>query len=238
MNIHVAVISHARPHSVAKMQELVDVDLTWYVGHGEGKEYMEAGAKHVIESGGLCPSRNRALRDAFRQGKTCVQLSDDLSAVKFILENGAVREAVSFSEVLDYMEKELSKTLYRLAGVAPTPNAFYFHKPFSDDLFIVGDFIMVRPCNLFFDENLMLKEDYDYTLQHFNRYGGALRFNAILATFAHRSNKGGAVEYRTSDREKEAISYLFSKHPGRFRMNPRRPDEILLAKAPRKKAKV
>lgn len=232
--MHIAIISHARPQNVPKIQAITGLNVWWYVGYGEKHDYELHGAKNVVESGGLMASRNLALEHAFLDGQqTCVQISDDLSKLKFLINKegkNIVTSELSFQNALGYMEHELNKTPYKLAGVAPTPNAFFYHKEFSANLFIVGDFIMIKPTELRFDENLSLKEDYDYTVQHLKTYGGVLRCNRILATFAHRTNKGGAVEYRTAEKEQQNIAYLMAKHPDEFRLNPLRPNEILLKK--------
>lgn len=96
----------------------------------------------------------------------------------------------------------------------------------------MGDFILVHPCKLFFDEQMKLKEDYDYTMAHIYEFGGVARCNAILAHFAHRSNAGGAVDFRTAEREQEAIAHLKKKWGAYIQDNPKRPNEILL-KLPR-----
>lgn len=237
MSFHIAIISHHRPKNVPRVQAITGEDVTWYVGKGEAEDYKMFGAKNVVEGGGLCASRNLALHNAFygfSEPRTCVELSDDFTGLKFlqVIEGKKVGASIGFHIALEYMQLELDKTPYKLAGVAPTPNAFYYHSEFSTNLFVVGDFIMVKPCDLWFDTKLRLKEDYDYTVQHIERYGGALRMNKVLATFSHRTNKGGAVDYRTTELEQETISYLMGKHPDSFRLNPRRKNEILLIKNP------
>lgn len=50
----------------------------------EVAEYRRGGAGEVLHGGGLCASRNLGLKYAQRRGKMCVQLSDDVSGVKFM----------------------------------------------------------------------------------------------------------------------------------------------------------
>lgn len=195
-------------------------------------QYIAAGAERVIQVGSLCESRNTVLVDAFKEGKIAVEVSDDLKAVKELLMVGAKKTGVERrpGEVLEEMIKEFKTVPFKLAGVAPTPNPFYYHKHRSTNLFIIGDFMMVKPTHLRFDENLKLKEDYDYTVQHIKEYGGVYRFNDIFMTFSHYTNAGGVVGYRNEEKEKEAIDYLMKKHPGAFRLNPKRKNEILMNK--------
>jgi hypothetical protein len=57
---------------------VLDEDVLWVVGRGEADAYRRAGARRVVEGGSLCASRNRALDEAARARRLCVQLSDDL----------------------------------------------------------------------------------------------------------------------------------------------------------------
>src|SRR5271154_798632 len=78
LNLYTAVFSHGRSDAVAEVNSYLGCEATWYVGEGERKDYLRAGAKRVVASGNLPVSRNTALDDAWRTGSTCVQISDDL----------------------------------------------------------------------------------------------------------------------------------------------------------------
>lgn len=231
---HIAIISHLRPKNVPKVSMVLG-NVHWYVGEGEAQSYKNQGAEFVIESGGLCRSRNHAIDDAQAAGKICVEFSDDFSSFKeaYILDKTGQKKArpIGVATAIDRVYDSMVEVGAKYGGVAPTANPFFFHedKPISTKNFIVGDFILIdKDTPLRFDENMFLKEDYDYTLQHLKEYGVVARDNSILATFAHRTNKGGAVAFRTSEREQEAISYLKNKWPENIRDNARRPDEILM----------
>ena len=229
---YVGVISHRRAANVPRMQALCG-GMTWYVGEGEAQSYADQGAAEVVESGGLCRSRNAVLDDAFAVGLPAVELSDDMAKIEWATSSRST-VPMPFDRAAAYMLGVAEKAGARLAGAAPTANAFYFNpkRPVHLQAFIVGDFIAVRPTDLRFDEDLRLKEDYDYTLQHLMEYGRIARCNAILAHFAHRSNKGGAVAYRTPALEQETIRALRERWPGMIKDNPRRQDEILLDLSP------
>jgi hypothetical protein len=229
-NVFRAIISHARPANVAAMLSIAGPGATWYVGSGEAQAYRNAGASQVIEAGGLCESRNRALKDAWSRGQPCLQLSDDLKRIK-LAQPGVKPVAITLDQALDRMLGALSLTHARLAGVAPTANAFYYQpkKPISTRAFCVGDMILVLPCELLFDPACALKEDYDYSMQHLKAFGVVARCDMILAEFKHRGNPGGAVEWRTSERMKTAIARLRQKWgAGAFPDNPKRQNEILM----------
>lgn len=229
VKVFIGVISHKRAKNVTKMEAMCG-PLTWYVGDGEAKQYEIMGASRVVESGGLCRSRNAILDDAFAQDLPAIELSDDLRKLE-VATNKAEKHEATLDDAVRLMFKALDSTGSCMVGVAPTANAFFFNpnKPVHTSAFVVGDFIAVKPTTLRFDENLRLKEDYDYTIQHLMKYGSIARCNAVLATFAHRTNKGGACDYRTSELEQTTIKQLKDKWPGMLKDNPKRKDEILLA---------
>ena len=227
-DVFVSIISARRPERVPAMNQHAP-NATWFVAFGEGEQYRAAGAINVIESGGLCESRNAALEYAFSQNLPCVQLSDDLKAIKKA-HSKKQTEPMSFAKAASEMLHAAKTYKSHLVGVAPTSNAFYYNpeKPHKINAFIVGDMILVMPCDIRFDTNMRLKEDYDYTLSHIRQFGKVVRVDNILAEFAHRTNKGGAVAYRTSALEQSCISYLKKKWGNRIKDNPRRANEILL----------
>lgn len=218
LGVYLAVVSTARPQSVEPMTEMIG-EATWYTRHQDeyGDERIE----------GLCNARNAALTDAFAAGLPCVQVSDDLTKLERLVgEKGT--EPLVFREAVEAMQSALALSDARLAGVAPTSNAFYASHKIKRRHFIVGDLVMVEPCDLFFDASLPLKEDYDYTCQHLEKYGAVARIDWILAHFRHRDNAGGAVAVRTPELEQEAIATLMQKWPGWIKLNPKRANEVLL----------
>lgn len=222
-----AVVSARRSANVAATGAKVGA-ATWYVPDADVDAYAAAGAASVVSGGALCPSRNAALQDAWGLGLPCVQVSDDIGSIRRAPTGGAL----TFEDAVVLMNEGLDGDR-RLAGCAPTDNLFFYGgKPLATAAFIVGDLILVRPCSLFFDEALHLKEDYDYTLAHLNLHGEVARRNDVLASFAHRSNKGGAVAYRTPALEAASIAYLTAKWPGCLRPNPKRPGEVLMTWPP------
>jgi hypothetical protein len=229
------IISAGRPDAVAKLAPHLDgLDHTWLVPHADVHRYLDAGAEVVVpDPGSLVGARNAALDATFNRGElACVQLSDDLKKINN-LEDGAAFVPLDKNEgtlawALAEMDEALEETGLALCGCSPTDN-LYFAKPgISTRKFIVGDLIMVRPTELRFDPNLRLKEDYDFTLQHWATYGGAARCDYIAPSFSHYTNAGGAVAARTAELEQATIAYLKDKWPGLIRDNPRRPNEILL----------
>lgn len=230
LGVYLAVISAGRPGNVAASTALAG-PATWYVGHGQLGAYAAQGAPALVEGGGLCASRNAALADAWARGLPCLQLSDDLRGLRSM----PGRQRIPFGQVVAALHDALLAAgppgrPARLAGVAPTDNALNYapSRRLATAAYILGDLVLVAPCDQWWDTNLRLKEDYDYTLQHLAAHGCVARCNWLLATFDHRTNAGGAVAYRTPAAERAAIAYLRAKWPGQLAPNPRRPGEVLL----------
>lgn len=92
---------------------------------------------------------------------------------------------------------------------------------FSSYCFILGDFFVAdkSPCR--FDNEMTLKEDYDYTCSHIETHGSVLRCNRLMIHAKHRSNPGGAVASRDvgGAKERKNIAILQRKWPGVFKLN-------------------
>ena len=233
LEAHLGVFSSGRPDNVGPTQDIVG-HATWYVAKGEFAAYEAAGAANVVESGGLCESRNAALKAGWDAGMPSLIMSDDIRKCQEAYETSEGKKKgrdVSFSDVVYAMQGALFETGAKLAGVAPTSNAFYWNPRRATHAcaFIVGDLNLVKPCDLWFDTQFTLKEDYDYTLTHLTEYGVVARCDNMLVTFSHRSNSGGAVAVRTPELEQEMIALLRKKW-GRdaIKDNAKRPNEVLL----------
>jgi hypothetical protein len=174
------IISKARPGNVAKMQTLfkgTGIYPTWVVGTGETEAYTKGGAQAVVEGGKLCASRNKAITIAQEAGKWCVQLSDDLSTVKYyhhptdtpVLRtkasrkkwkkrntsegNHACKEAhfcrLNAVQAARMIGAQMEIEGAKLGGIYPNSNTgFAFGlPPTTSHQFIVGDFIVVDPSS-------------------------------------------------------------------------------------------
>lgn len=225
MNFNVYVISAGRPEAVERMAGHLEVDapVYWVVPGLEAQAYERRGATVLEDPGSLVGARNLALDHAFDHDMACAQVSDDLKRLRCL-----PKDDLTLGQALRELDQALGSTWLSLAGCSPTDNLYFAKEGISTRKFVVGDLIMVRPTHLRFDPELRLKEDYDFTLQHWATYGGAARCDYIAPSFAHYTNAGGAVAARTEQLEQETIAYLKDKWPGMIRDNPRRPNEILL----------
>jgi hypothetical protein len=233
MNYIITCISHKRHENIESFFKIVgSQNVVFFVkDETDKKMYLQNGAKEVIVSGSLMKSRNASLDYCFAQNKTCVQLSDDLEKIMVNDFTGKrTHDYVCVTDVLENILQHFNSCKYMFAGFPPTNNPFFALKEIQLNKFIVGDFIIIKPNELRFDENLRLKEDYDYTLQHIKNYKGCIRYGGYLNSFKHYSNKGGAVDYRTDNLEQETIKYLINKWGNCIKLNTKRKNEILLNK--------
>lgn len=226
----VCVISAGRPSNVVPLQALLGCRPTWVVPEGMRAVYRGAGA--IVAHGGsdtnVAAARNAALEHAFELGLPCVMLDDDLSKLRFVGGPDEQPRPVDFLNALSHIVGYLAESTYRLGGANSTDNAYFVRKRFATKLFIPTAFMAVEPNDLRFDERLPMREDYDYCCQHIDRYGGALRCNQVLPTFAYKTNAGGMQGHRTEEANERSIQLLEEKWPGWIHRNTKRQGEILL----------
>jgi hypothetical protein len=232
MEYIITCVSHRRPQNIEKIIETTGTDKIVFVVNDQidYENYTAKGVKCII-GGSLTKNRNAALDYCFAQNKICVQIDDDLK--KVCLNDFTGKRTGINVTVLEAIENILptflkSKHLY--CGAPPTDNPFFALEPIKENILITAPFTITKPNKIRFDETLMLKEDYDYTLQHINNGTGCIRFSKYLFSFQSSTNNGGAVSYRTSDLENKSIEYLINKWGECIKLNPKRENEILLNK--------
>jgi len=257
---HFGVISARRASGLSGIRGIVNVQSRllaagirprWYVDGPSLGDYKQLGLDAVI-GGKLTPSRNRALRDASKLKKACVQISDDVSGWEFLnsdLDATALRRIGNAEMIRQANAAKTSSQIAvsplaaarfllakmraaegqpHLGGVLPTGNSTLamLAQMTTTDGFILGDFFVHddSPCR--FDETLTLKEDYDFTCCHLQRHGCVLRCNRLVLKVAHETNPGGAVAVRDSkgENERRNIKILMRKWPGVFKLHSTRGD--------------
>lgn len=255
--LHFAVISARRASDVSGLRGIISVQAqlaacgvcpTWYVDQPSEKAYRALGL-NVVVGGKLVPARNKALADAAKLGRPCVQLSDDIMRwdyyngkdegnIGLFAGNEAAKEADRFRIspvaaarfILAKMRGvPAGQPQPMLGGVFPLGNAgmAFGRGAISTDHFILGDFFVHdigSQCK--FDRQMTLKEDYDFTCAHLGRHGAVMRCNRMFISVVHEVNAGGACSERDAagQRERENIKILQKKWPGVFSLNGRRGD--------------
>jgi len=229
-----AVLSAGRPGNVPGMAgHCAGLRPVWLVPRGEEAAYRRAGAARVEGvPGGLPGARNRALDLAAEAGGWCVQLDDDLRAVRMLLPDKRVIR-ISLADAVHSIAGSMKETGARLGGVAPTANAYFCRRPLTDWGFVIGSLAVLVPGPERYDPELFLKQDWDMCLQHLHAYGRVARRDDILADFAHYSNGGGVVRYRTPELEGAMQQRMLARWPDLVRPHPRRANELAMKPRPK-----
>jgi len=258
--LHFAVISARRANELSGIRGIVNVQSRflaagirprWYVDAASLTDYRRLGLD-AVAGGKLTPSRNKALRDAARLRKACVQASDDIHGWEYYDSNldaaalrsagassmlrhanavcGSARVVISPLAAARFLLAKMraAEPRPRLGGVLPTGNGAMamLAAEITPTGFILGDFFVHdgSPCR--FDEAITLKEDYDFTCSHLARHGCVMRCNRMVLKVMHETNPGGAVDMRDAkgDAEHRNISILMKKWPGVFKLHSTRGD--------------
>ena len=232
LDTYIGVVSYKRPHNVKKLHEVLGTEqVTWYVRPEEEKLYQDEGAntKAVIYKS-LGDKRNRILQDG--KNYDTIFMDDDIRRFRFAINKKREIDA-TFQNVVEDMKKRLNEIPNaKLCGVNSIARPFFFDplRPISLTNFCVGTICLVRKgSDILHDTQFKMKEDYDFTLQHIKRYGGALRLNYVMVRAGHWNNKGGQTEIRTDEIMDSDIKKLRVKWGRSVRLNPKRPHEILLS---------
>lgn len=257
---HFGIVSARRASTLEGTHDIMTVEAhfrhmgvrpTWYVDAPSLEDYKRLTLNAVV-GGKLTPARNKALEDAQRRGKICVQVSDDISRWEYVAckkidtrgetdfskANAAVAKAKKYHiSPVGAAQFLLAKMRSgdgspKLGGVHPNANAAQAisQAEVTSHHFILGDFFVAdkSPCR--FDGAMTLKEDYDFTCSHMDRHGSVLRCNRLFLHVKHSTNAGGAVSTRDGAgvEERKNIAILMQKWPGAFSHNGRRKDEVVL----------
>jgi len=223
---------------------------TWYVDEDSLEAYRALGLRAVV-GGKLTPARNRALADARRQGKVCVQCSDDISCWEYRVGEQAKERTMDAQNKAHRNSKRYVVSpvmaaqfvLAKMRGVEearkPQLGGAYIlgdcsrtwgGEAFSRRHFILGDFLVADDSKVRFDERLTLKEDYDFVAQHIHTHGSVMRCNRLTFSAKHYSNSGGAVDNRDAAGTKEQanMAILFQKWPNAIYPHGTRRNEVVL----------
>jgi len=104
------------------------------------------------------------------------------------------------------------------------------YRPFSLTNVVLGPFMGHLKHDLYYDERMGTKDDYDMSLQVLNKYRKILRFNKFSLACSHGDNKGGIVGMRTQGKEIvycEAIMKKWGKKIIKYKIPPKKMGDLL-----------
>lgn len=190
-----------------------------YIKANKGYEDNIIPCKKGIQ-GNVGRIRNHILDTEFNNGADVVCIvDDDLKNIESFKVNGTfgyerkVVKADEFVDFVDFYSSICQQMGYKLWGVNCNSDALSYrhYTPFCTTTFIGGPFSVHLKNDIRYDEALPLKEDYDLTLQHMNKYRGALRVQKYHYNCKQSVQAGGCATYRSMMREKEQFELLQSK---------------------------
>lgn len=169
----------------------------------------------VVSAPGLGPSRN-FIRKYYPEGTQVVNLDDDLSDILFRRDEKTLVSCGDFLKDVFQRGFDLcNKHKSNIWGIYAASNPFFMKDGES-----IGLYYIIGSCwghIIRHDEDLMLtledKEDFQRTLQYYEKDGVVVRLDNITAKSKYYTEKGGMQETRTSERILESAEYLVNKYP-------------------------
>jgi hypothetical protein len=169
--------------------------------------------------------------DHFPKGSNIVSCDDDISG--FIEYDGTVkrheRKLRSLKDIIKRGFSECKKAHCRFWGVYPSANGFFMKPTVSTDLkFCVGPFWgCVNPGKeVRIDIGQGEKEDYQRTIQFFQKDGAVVRLNFVAPKTAVYKTAGGLQFGNRLKREHATIKRMMKKYPGWIKLNPTRKSKM------------
>jgi hypothetical protein len=211
--IFVCVVSSNRPENVKPMMEKVGM-VTWIVPPAQRHLYKDASRLGEGSSRNVAHARNGALELAFRHKVPCLMLDDDLVGFQWSDRTRGI--PMSFPQAVVALLEMLDRTEYRLIAGNRITNPTWVRADYTENATVNGGILLIKETELRFDPDMKVSEDLDYALHHYDRYGGFLRGDAVLANFKH-SQPGGVQEYRNSRVDNAAFGSLQRKWGARVK---------------------
>ena len=217
MNIVICVPSYKRPENVEVLSYLPSAKI--YVSESEYPEYKKHNPDANIVAvpdefqGNVCRIRNKIL-DEEKGNAVCI-VDDDLQFLGYF-ENREVHKLETEKDVMDFLYSYTVLSLdmgVKLWGINVNPGKQNYREytPFSLTSYIGSPFSVHVDSDLRYDERFSLKEDYDLTLQHLNKYRKVLRVNKYFYQVRQMEQEGGCASYRNLDKETKQLQDLQKK---------------------------
>lgn len=235
MNIHKVILSRDRSATGTSWKLWRDCFL--FVSEAERKTYARAVCEFYSAIIGHNKNTSAAVRNEiiryFPIGDIVIFIDDDIKKVgHFTAEkHRVIMDPVAWMDTFAAFVTQHARKGYKLFGVAPSANPLNYDpaRPYSASVFINGALhAMMITEDMFWDETLVNKGDYDITLQHLVRGYGVARYNGLWQENDYNKLDGGTRAYRTAERNKATYDYLLQKWPLWLKPNPRRELEVIL----------
>jgi hypothetical protein len=209
--------SYKRPQRSVTQKKYPFVKLI--VKESEADEYISNGNEIITcpdsAQGNIAKIRNYILNKYLNDFDAIVIIDDDCKGIGYWEEQKYKifdeSELVEFFESMYIITNEFQYKLFGFNCVIDK-GAYREHTPFSTCKFIGAPCSMILKGNeCRYDENIPLKEDYDFTLQNLKKYKGALRANFASYDVKQAEQKGGCASMRNQKEEQRQFDLLQKK---------------------------
>ena len=200
-------------------------DAEFAVHEFEADEYQEAGLNVLVVPddlrGNIARVRNWIVEHGVKEhGGRFLIVDDDVEQfVEFRMIDGKwMPYKLSPDEFDEWLEcayilaEQWGVVAFGVNVGCPDKGSYREYTPFGTLHYVSGSFTgFVRDPICRYDENLPLKEDYDFTIQVLNEHRKLLRFNSASMVKQDGKNQGGCASYRSRKREQEQFAMFQQK---------------------------
>ena len=223
MKISVNIQSYKRDNDVDTLKLFPDANVWVHTFEiGEYKKCNKGANIRLLpdKTRGNLPRVKNFILETERKNDAVVFLDDDMSAINCWEEKSIKvfkgKGLYAFLEKYTNMCMEWGFALWGI-NVNSDKQVYREYSPFSTLSYVSSSFAcFLKKNELRYDERFPLKEDYDMTVQQFNRYRGLLRINKFFYVKKSAENTGGCALYRNIEKEREQIRLLQKKWGSRI----------------------
>lgn len=211
---------------------------TFFIPESEYHQYKGL-VKNIVcvpkEVRGITPTRNWILKNT--DERWVVMLDDDAKTTGYnVMEKRKCRrvevtdEGFWNEEFLKYFD--LAEQLgYKIWGTRTeaSPRGTYPMKPILLKGYVTASCMgIINDGEYYFDEDFVVKEDYEICLRHIRDKGGILAIRYLHWENAHWTTEGGCKDYRTVNIERDAIKRLIKMYPSMIKSAKRKANEFTI----------
>lgn len=216
MRVEYYIPSYKRPQKSITQKNYTFAKVV--VSEDDADAYKKNGNDIIVvpnsAQGNVCRIRNYILNNV-QNADCCIFMDDDCSGIFIWQKQKKIK--LSHTDLQEFCEINTILCIdwgYKLWGLncVTDKGAYREHTPYSTTSYIGSPFhAHIKNCNILYDENLPLKEDYDITLQHLHKYGGCMRVNYACYDVKQAEQIGGCAQYRNAKKETEQFMLLQKK---------------------------
>lgn len=199
------------------------------------------GIATVIYRPGNCVAdqRNNLLDYACAKGfKKALLLDDDIRCLTILRKSGLRKDGGGSKDIFDRSEFEriiwkcfsvAEKGRAPLFGVYPVENSVFQSFKVDARHYFIGTLIGVLDMDIRFNNQFVVKEDYELCLRMISRGFNCIRFRYLALKAGHKT-KGGCKELWDNGFSQKCTMLLLQMYPDLIKENPRRKGEIIMRK--------